>query len=456
MKWGKELGAFVIRAVLFFLLYYLAGAFVGIILQSFFSSLPNLWQPLLALSVYILVIAIAFYALGVLFAGLLREGWSIWLDGGFCLAVLAWGTVTTLMTDVAKLTDNFLWVLTTGWATPVYVIMDMVAGDNINYFKYVFVGFWLFISLAIFLGLRQKYVQGPFRKRLILSAGVFLLLIAFLLNMPTIVNRVTPRIFNEQTYPNIDGATAAIPLGQTLARELLSKDIIEAQNYVKFNTTHHAYVNIIEKKADIIFVAEPSDEEIALAEQAGIQLKLTLVGMDAFVFIVNKQNPIDNLSIDQIQSIYSGQIRNWKEIDGKTELPIIACQRSKNPGSQTLMENVVMRGIPMREAPMEYTPGGMGVMMGVIDYKNSMDAIGYTVYYYAAEMNKKENVKFLSVNGIACNKETIRSKEYPFSGPLYAITREGDESESVQNLLEFLQSREGQKLVERGGFVPLQ
>lgn len=455
MKWGKELGAFVIRVILLFLLFYLAGAFAGIMLQSFLLSMPNLWQPLLVLSAYILVIAAAFYSLGVLFASFSKEGWSIWLDGGFCLAVLAWGTVTTLMTDAAKLTDGFLWAITTGWATPVYVIMDMVAGDDINDFKFVFVGFWLLISLAMFLGLRRKHVQDSSRKRLHLSAGILLLLIAFLLNVPTIVNRLTPRMFHEQNYPRIDGATAAIPLGQTLARELLGKDIIEAQKYVKFNTTHHAYVNLINKKADVIFTAEPSDEEIALAKQADIQLKLTPVGVDAFVFIVNKQNPIDNLSIDQIRSIYSGQITNWQEIDGKTNLPIIAYQRSKNSGSQTLMENVVMKGLSMMEAPMEYKPGGMVGMMDAIDYKNSKDAIGYTVYYYAAEMNKKENVKFLSVNGIACNKETIRTSEYPFSGPLYAVTREGDESGSVQSLLEFLQSAEGQKLVEKGGFVPV-
>jgi len=330
-----------------------------------------------------------------------------------------------------------------------------VVGSAIHYYKYVFIAFWALISLSMFFGLRQKYIQNPLGKRLRKSAFIALAALMVSMNIPTIINGLTPHMFNEQSYPKVDGATAAIPLGQTLAQKLLGKDIIEAQEYVKFNTTHDAYVNLINKNADIIFAAEPSDEELSLAEQNDVKLKLTPIGMDAFVFIVNKRNPIENLTIEQIRMIYSGQVTNWKDIDSVTDIDIIAYQRSKNSGSQTLMESVVMKGLQMMDAPKEYTPGLMGGMMDVIDYKNSQDAIGYTVYYYATEMNRKENVKFLAINSIPCNKDTIRSKQYPFSGPLYSVTRENDESESTQKLLKFLLSDEGQKLVEKGGFVPI-
>ena len=90
-------------------------------------------------------------------------------------------------------------------------------------------------------------------------------------------------MFNEETYPKIDGATAAIPLGQIVAINLLGIDPIDARALVSFNTTHDAYVNLLEQKADIIFCAEPSNEEKALAQSKGISLKLTPIGVDAFV-----------------------------------------------------------------------------------------------------------------------------------------------------------------------------
>ena len=451
LKWLKEVAMFVVRILVFAALFYIAGAFINMSLDSAFSNSKNLWQPLIYLSVYLFVIMVFFYYLGLLFSIFANESWSIWLDSAFCIAITAWGSITIIREDIAKIAGGMFWGLANGLAHPVYAVIYEITGNNINYYKYVFIGFWLLISLAMFMGLRQKYI----RKQLKLSAVILLSVLSLSINTPTIINIFTPHMFDKQSYPKIDGATAAIPLGQTLAERLLGKDVVEAKNYVKFNTTHDAYVNLINKNADLIFAAEPSDEEISLAEQNGIKLKLTSVGMDAFVFIVNNENPINDLTIEQIRKIYSGHITNWKDIDGVTDLDIMAYQRSKNSGSQTLMENVVMKGLQIMEAPSERKPGDMVSIIDAIDYKNSENAIGYTVYYFANEMYKKENIKFLAVNGIPCNKDTIRSKEYPFSGSLYAVTRENDESESTKKLLEFLLTEKGQDYIEIGGFVPV-
>ena len=315
------------------------------------------------------------------------------------------------------------------------------------------IAFWIVIAISIFIGLMKRYLQKSQWRR-VRNIAVGLLAVAFIAtNLSSVIHAVTPRMFNQNTYPRIDGATASIPLGQTIATELLGK--VDAQRFVRFSTTHNAYVNLIEKNADVIFVAEPSDEELALAEANGVSLKLTPIGKDAFVFIVNKQNSIDNLTLEQIRDIYSGKITNWSDVGGR-DIPIIAYQREKNSGSQTLMENVVMRGLTMMDAPTDRRPGGMGGMMDVVaDYQNAENSLGYTVYYYASEMNKKESIKFLSVNGVPCNKDIIRDNSYMFAGSLYAVTRENDEPDSVKKLIEYLLTDKGQKLVERGGFVSI-
>jgi len=449
----KDSALFIARASIFLFLFYIVGIFAAVFLGNIISLSENLTEFLLGLSLYIPAVMALFFGYGRLCSIFSKSGWSIWLDGAFCGTIAVWGIVTVLATDIAKMMDGFLDVLVTGFAMPMYDLMNELTGDSINYYKYVFIAFWLLLAAIIFFGLRHRYIPNEKRRKAnIRIVSIFVALIVAI-NIPTIINVFKPHMFEKADYPKIDGATAAIPLGETLAQELLGMDIIEAKRFVHFNTTHDAYENLIIGRADIIFVAEPSDEELALAAENGAELKLTPIGMDAFVFIVNSQNPVDSLTIEQIRGIYSGQITNWKDIDSATDRSIIAYQRPKNSGSQTLMENVVMKGLTIMEAPSEYKPGGMGGMMDAIDYQNSIDAIGYTVYYYASEMERRENVKFLAVNGVSCNKDTIRSGEYPFSGALYAVTRKDDESDATQKLLNHLLTDDGQRLVEAGGYV---
>jgi len=109
----------------------------------------------------------------------------------------------------------------------------------------------------------------------------------------------------------------------------------------------------------------------------------------------------------------------------------------------------------MTYAPTYQVSGMSGLIDVVADYQNAENSLGYTVYYYASEMNKKESIKFLSVNGVPCSKDTIRDNSYMFAGSLYAVTREDDEPYSVIKLIDYLLMDKGQKLVERGGFVPV-
>ncbi|HEY9060717.1 MAG TPA: substrate-binding domain-containing protein [Pseudobacteroides sp.] len=262
-------------------------------------------------------------------------------------------------------------------------------------------------------------------------------------------------MFTAYTYPRVDGATAAIPFGKVLIKELAGASKRKA-NKVSFSTTHDAYVNLIEKKADIIFVAGPSDEELKLAEQNNVKMKLTPIGRDAFIFLVHKDNPVNDLTIKQIQDIYSGKVTNWKQVGG-ADNEMLAYQREKNSGSQTFMENKVMKGISFAEAPTEKKPDSMGGLIdAVADYKNAKNSIGYSFYYFANEMHKRESVKFLSIEGIECNKENITSKKYPFTAVLYAVTREGEAPDSsASKMLQWILGDEGTQAIEEGGFVPM-
>lgn len=260
--------------------------------------------------------------------------------------------------------------------------------------------------------------------------------------------------FDRESYPRVDGSTATIPLSQNVAAKLLSLSKEESQDFIRHNKTHTAYENLMAGKADIIFVTEPSEEELKLAEDLGIELEIVPVAKEAFVFLVNKENPVDTLSTKQLQQIYQGLIKNWSEVGGPDKA-IIPYQRPENSGSQTLMENQVMKGLLMMEAPKELKPSEMSMLLQVIaDYDNSDAALGYSVYYYANTMYNKENTKFVKIDGVAPDNETIRKGQYPFTSAYYAVLKKTEPADSsARKLLQWILSEQGQQLVEQSGYV---
>lgn len=262
--------------------------------------------------------------------------------------------------------------------------------------------------------------------------------------------------FTKEDYPRIDGSTATIPLSERLASELLSMSSEDAKEFIKHNTTHNAYENLLEGRADIIFVTEPSEDELDMAAARGIELEVIPVVKEAFVFLVNKSNPVDKLSLEEIKSIYQGKITNWKELGGPDK-EITAYQRPDNSGSQTLMQNQVMKGLTMADAPTELKPAGMGGLIeAVASYDNSDSAIGYSVYYYANTMYLKETVKFIKVDGIEPTNETIMKDKYPVTSAYYAVLKKTEpEDSNARKMLKWTLSDEGQKLAEAAGYVPV-
>ena len=119
-------------------------------------------------------------------------------------------------------------------------------------------------------------------------------------------------IFTKDTLPKIDGSTATIPLGEAFASNFTGEE-----QKVEFSQTHQAYVNLIDGEADLILVTYPSEDELNLAKQKGVELEVIPVVKEGFVFYVNSKNPIDNLSTEQVQDIYAGTIKNWKEVGRK-------------------------------------------------------------------------------------------------------------------------------------------
>lgn len=258
-------------------------------------------------------------------------------------------------------------------------------------------------------------------------------------------------IVSEEEYPIIDGSTATIPLAKAFKENFTGIDNVE----IKHSKTHNAYVKLIDKECDLILVVEPSEEDIKYAEEKNIELRYDKIVNEGFVFFVNKNNPVDSLTIEQIQKIYTGEITNWKEVGGNNE-EIKAYQRPENSGSQNGMLSLVMKDKKMKDAPVEDVAVSMADIIDVVsNYANESSAIGYSYYYYANTMYISDDVKMIKVNGVEPNNETIKSEKYPFLTAYYVVSRNEDEDDSIEKVRKEMLSTRGQKVVENAGYVPV-
>lgn len=275
-----------------------------------------------------------------------------------------------------------------------------------------------------------------------------------------VANTVREFTMTESEFPKVDGATAMLPMIGEITKSVLNYSDEEAQKYLDENThgkTAKVYASLINKEKDLIFVSEPSDDILKSAEDNNVEFEMVGIGLDGFVFLVNKENKVDSLTLEQIQKIYTGEITNWSNVGGENE-EIVAYQREANSGSQNLMEKMVMQGLKMKEP--ENTNLMIGSMSGLIDgiasYSNSKNSIGYSIYLYAKEQYVKDNVKFLAINGVKPTDETIANISYPLTKVVYAVYRKDEaQNSNVRKLVNWLKTEEGKKAVSAGGYVPL-
>ena len=258
----------------------------------------------------------------------------------------------------------------------------------------------------------------------------------------------------EDDLPVIDGATALYPIYAAFAQAVYPEKEYDPYNgEVMSSRTGAAYVNLINGRADIIFVAAPSKAQIDSAKNVGKELKLTPIGKEAFVFFVNSKNPVKTLTEDEIKAIYSGKITSWDDVGGKDD-PIRAFQRPEDSGSQTALQNF-MGLMPIMKPPTEDVASLMGTVIGeVSDYKNHKNAIGFTFRYYSTQMVKNNKIRLLAVDGVEPTVDNIRSGEYPITNEIYAVTA-GSDNPHVEAFIEWILSDEGQEIVEKTGYVPV-
>ncbi|GAA0344254.1 hypothetical protein GCM10008967_38370 [Bacillus carboniphilus] len=258
----------------------------------------------------------------------------------------------------------------------------------------------------------------------------------------------------KSNLPKLDGATALYPVYAAFAQAVYpEKEYNQDNSEVVSRQTSGAFHSLFYGHSDIIFTAHPSENQMERAKSMGFELELTPIGREAFVFFVHSDNPVEELTIEEIQGIYSGEITNWKEVGGKNQ-KIRAYQRPEDSGSQSALQNL-MGDIPLMVPPSEDIVTGMGgIIRETTNYRNKTNAIGFSFRHFSQDMVDLGKIKNIEVEGVLPTKENIKNGSYPIIGEFYAITA-GNKNSNIEPFIDWMISEQGQKIVELSGYVPV-
>ncbi|OGO75802.1 MAG: phosphate-binding protein [Chloroflexi bacterium RIFOXYC12_FULL_59_14] len=198
------------------------------------------------------------------------------------------------------------------------------------------------------------------------------------------------------------------------------------------------------------------DEEIAQAQANGIQPVEHVIARDAIAVIVNPENPVSELTLQQISDIYSGRIKNWSEVGGD-DRPIVRLSRETNSGTHVYFLETVLR-LGKKDDKTLFSmdtlllPSSEGIIAEVRDNPN---AIGYDgLGYVPKDLRMIAIAKSAGEPFVLPSVKTVNDKSYPIARDLYMYTK-GEPTGIIKTYLDWILSPEAQKIVLELGFVPI-
>jgi phosphate transport system substrate-binding protein len=233
-----------------------------------------------------------------------------------------------------------------------------------------------------------------------------------------------------------------------------------AENYMKANASKRVQVTgggsgigiaaLINGTTEIANASRPMKE----AEKAKVRDRFNVlpseiaVARDGLAVYVHESSPVQQLTLEQLRSIYAGDAKNWKEVGG-ADAPIVLYSRENSSGTYVFFKDNVLKGDDFA-ASAQTLPGTAAVVNATAKEKNG---IGYGGAAYAKGVKE---VKIVGKDGQAYlpNAENVASGKYPLSRDLFMYTR-GKPSGAAKEFIEYCLSPAGQAVVTTVGYFPV-
>jgi len=242
----------------------------------------------------------------------------------------------------------------------------------------------------------------------------------------------------------IKGSTTILPIAQIMAEEFMDENH-DITISVQGGGSGVGIASLIDGTADIADSSRKmSRNELERAKASGVSPYEITIALDGIAVVVHPSNIKNYLNTDQLRAIYTGKISNWSEIGGEHR-KIVVISRDTSSGTYEAFADLALSGQKVRPDAL-ITASNQAVNLTVAQ---TPGAIGYLGLGYVSK-----KVKAVRINTIECTKDTIRSGKYPLSRPLYMYTN-GIPEGTIKTFIDYVQSRQGQELVESQGFVSI-
>lgn len=268
------------------------------------------------------------------------------------------------------------------------------------------------------------------------------------------LNGLYSELFADGDFPVMDSSTARKPLVQNIYR-FFCLDTGYGGAEPLCSTTHGAWLNIADKKADIALLAAPTDEEKAYLAERGVEVEMKLYGGDGLVFIGNSACGVTDLTLDQVRAIFRGEITNWSELGG-ADHAIRVLYRDDQSGSQRLFEKMVFKGedVPDYEALGFERLDEMNTLVSAC--LDDPYAIGYSIMTYLNDVYSNEALLAFSLNGYSATPENVRTGDYPLGTKGYVVIRSDEpENSPARRLYNWFGSPLSDTFLTSCGITPL-
>ena len=240
----------------------------------------------------------------------------------------------------------------------------------------------------------------------------------------------------------IKGSTTVLPIAQSCAEAFMNKHS-DVDISVQGGGSGVGIASIIDGTADIGDASRAiKDKEEATAKEKGVDVFENVVAADGIAVIVHPSNSLSGLTKDQIKNIYTGKYSNWKDVGGKNAQIVIVSRDSSSGTFEAFNEMALDKEKVRPDALLNASNQAVATIVA-----KTPGAIGYVGLGYLSSA-----VKAVTVNGVECTKSNVVNGSYPLSRNLYMYTN-GKPMGVVKEFIDFIMSPEGQKLVDKAGFV---
>ena len=245
----------------------------------------------------------------------------------------------------------------------------------------------------------------------------------------------------------VKGSDTVLPLSQAEAEDFM----IENPNMrvtVIGGGSGVGFAALIDGEVPIAMASrEIKESEIQKAQQNGINPVEHTVGWDGIAVVVNPDNPVSQLTYEQLQGIYDGNISNWKDVGGEDRAIAVITRDSSSGTYEYFKEEILVDREYRPDALAQPATGGI-----VQEVSRNKGAIGYIGFAYL-----DDSTQAVALDGgegfVEATEENILSGKYPLSRPLYYYTN-GEPQGAVKEFVDFVLSPTGQAIVSEVGYFP--